>query len=201
MRAFLALGFALVADLFGAFGGFVARISPPEVPGVGLHVGFAVGLASFVSLLIALQLHALASRGSRTSAARAIWLVVGAATGLAFVAVALRYDEEVEARTFLVVDDSTNKAALYMTGDVYTPAAKTYLKTTPDASPVDLILGTHSSDATAVWTRSSLVKVEGQMIRWYQLLVVLLSVSIFCTTECLVMQTVSNGELSRAAGP
>jgi hypothetical protein len=165
--------------LFAAFGGFLANIAPPEVPEIGMHAKFAVGLAYFAALIVLILLRTLPVWVGSSDLLRHVWFIVGAVSGLMFVILALNYDAQLETKTFdhkLQNDSATTR---YIIGDTYTPSAAQYVRTNPVSGPEELLRAGKTDDPTLVWTKQSLIAAEASLIRLYQALVVLLCISLF----------------------
>ncbi len=179
MQGKLSVFVPTVVALFAAFGGFLGNIAPPEVPGIGLHTKFAVGLAYFAALIVLILLRTLPVWGSSSDLLRHLWFIVGAVSGLMFVILALNYDAQLESKTFDHKLQNDTTTMRYIVGDTYTPSATQYVQTYPASGPEELLRAGKTDDPTLVWTKKSLIESEASLIRLYQALVVLLCISLF----------------------
>jgi hypothetical protein len=179
MQGKLSVFVATIVALFAAFGGFLGNIAPPEVPGVGMHAKFAVGLAYFAALIVLMLLRTLPIWGESSNLLRHLWFMVGAVSGLAFVILALNYDAQLETKTFDHKLQNDSATARYIIGDTYTASAAQYVQTNPVSGPEELLRAGKTDDPTLVWTKKSLIASEASLIRLYQTLVVLLCISLF----------------------
>lgn len=170
----------VVGFFLAAFGGFLLKIAPPE----GAGPGFAVGVASFLTLGVLLFISAAASGPSRPS--RAVWLTVA---GIAFVlAAAAAFVYQGAFIDHVRPYPDPGSAELYIFGGDLTPAGAAYMEAHPRASEVDMVLDNGGLRArSALWTVDSIKGVKLRLTGIYVILVVALAVTIFSLTEGILV--------------
>ncbi len=167
----------IVSFLFAAFGGFLANIAPPEEA----SPGFAVGLASFLSLCVLLYIAAI-SKDLPPRKHKRRWLV---AAGIAFagsVGFAAWYSTLLLHHTFRYPSETSPER--YVAGTEMTSAARDYAQANPGRSTTAIVKDFGGLERReSVWTASSIALATQLLTGAYVGLVVCFAATIFCLTE------------------
>jgi hypothetical protein len=176
-QGILAKGVEIVGFLFAAFGGFLTGIAPPETA----DARFAVGLSSFLALILLLIIAALAQPQS-PKRWRNYWL--GAAICLCALATlaAFVYKSYYDTLTFEFPPGSTKVE--HIAGTELMPDAQLYKQRNPGISNAQLLDDFGGLENKGlVWTEESTRKARTHLIGSYVVLVLTLAGSIFALTE------------------
>jgi hypothetical protein len=157
----------------------LTSISPPDMPGGSAVTPFAVGLASFVALVLLLFIQALSSLALPARWGRVFWIGLAGAAALSFMITSVNYFETLEATTFFHMPHNADEPVRYVLGAQYTPRAQRYVAGHPDISPEDLLQAAGKDDPATIWTRRSIAASRGILLKQYQFLVISLSICLF----------------------
>ena len=173
-------GIEAVTFIFAMFGGFLTNIAPPEEA----NSRFAVGLTSFLSLIVLLIITALVKKPlSRKSKRR--WLAVATALFVLSVGSALAYLWNLDRLTFSYPPESAR--AEYVGGTRLTPEALQYRGEHPDVTISGVVADFGGmGNRELVWPPEAIRSAKLILIINYILLVLGLAGSIFCLTEGLL---------------
>jgi hypothetical protein len=197
LQALLAAAVVIVVWLFNAFDGFLVNIAPPRVQEIGGR-GFAIGLASFIALLLLLFAQYLTSFLDRAKWVRLCWAIIGVSSLLAFMAISLKYRERFETMTFPHTPLGGGPPTRMLAGTEYTPQAERLVETISFSSPEDLMQQAGAESPMEIWTRESILRTETSMIRSYQWLIITLCVALFAFGFLLVGGVTSRRERASA---
>ncbi len=178
LKTILAAGISVVVFLFAAFGSFLGDIAPPKVadaPGQN----FALGLASFIALILLLLIQHVIALWPTARVARLIWLVAAAIAGIAFMWIALSYRADYAATTFEHTQIAGKGRNRYLMGDQFTERGRKFDSANVSSGPDDLMTQAGVDDPSVIWTRSSILKAETRLVRQYQLLIIALCIALF----------------------
>lgn len=165
-----------VTFLFAAFGGFLKQIAPPEETGAS----YAVGILSFLSLIVLLIVSALARLGSGRKFRRA-WIVAGAVVFASAIPPSLMYPTALRSYTWTY--PQTNPIRRVRGSDVdFTQDVKDYLNENPGQSSDPQALA-FKFDLNDLWTPESISRASTKLLVLYAWLVLSVSTSIFCLLE------------------
>jgi hypothetical protein len=175
-RSLLTSFIQVVAFLFAAFGGFLERIAPPEQTGAR----YAVGILSFLTLLILLVISALARTVPGAKFRRA-WIITGASAFLLAIPPSFFYPSAIRLYTWAYPPEKPIKRIRGRDSE-FTELVKTYLRDNPGQSsePESLARKFELSD---IWTAESLSSASTRLLVLYGWLVLSLSTAIFCLLE------------------
>jgi 4-amino-4-deoxy-L-arabinose transferase-like glycosyltransferase len=169
---------AAVTLLFGAFGGVLTRIAPPDTTGLAI----AVGLVPFLLLVIFLLISAL-SRQVPTAKGRKMWLLSGIAMAALCLPVVFVYPMVLGRYTYVPRGDAKARR-IHASDEFLTPAARAYVLANPtDASPARLAPNFESDDM--VWERRGMEIAQQRLLGAYAWLVVSLGSAIFCFVQVI----------------
>jgi len=163
----------VVGILFAAFGGFLAGIAPPEAA----DSRFAVGLTSFIALIILMIIAALARGGRRRGwiTTACVFLVVAIAAGFTYWSLTTKY-------TFPY--PSTSRKLEHIAGTTLTGPASAYRDDHPGISNSDLLAkfgGIAKKDL--VWPPESVRAARLRLMTAYVFLVISIATAIFALAE------------------
>ena len=180
---------ASVTLLFGAFGGVLTRIAPPDTTGLAI----AVGIVPFLLLVIFLLVSAL-SRQIPTAKSKRIWLLSGIAMAALCAPAAFEYPTTLGRYTY--VPEGNAKVRKIQAGTEYlTPEAKAYVQSNPeDASPARLVRNFANDDM--VWVKRGMEIAQQRLLGTYAWLVLSLGSAIFC-----FVQVIGSGTGNRTSKP
>jgi hypothetical protein len=168
----------VVAFLFVAFSGFLTNIAPPEA-----DANFAIGISSFIALMILLFAKALSTRLPK----RKFMVAWGGAALIFFVGTIVTgfvYKSHSDQLTFAYPPGNTK--AEYVKGTEMTPRAKEYKERTgrTDAEVVAAFEGLANRDK--VWEPESIRRSRQTLVLTYVVLVLTMASAIFSLTEGLL---------------
>ncbi len=181
----LVKGIEIIGVLFAAFGGFLTGIAPPQAS----DARFAVGLSSFLSLILLFAIAALAKSKHRKA-----WIV---ASGLLFataVAGGFLYWSNSVAYTFEYPPG--NKRLDHIAGVDLTPEAKEYKQHHESISNAQLLAKFGGlENISRVWSAESIRQARTKLITSYLILVLAIASSIFALTEGALGSDTGSGKL------
>lgn len=178
LKTSLAAAVAVVVFVFAAFGSFLVEIAPPKVaeaPGQS----FALGLASFIALILLLLIQHIIALWPAARLARLIWLVAAAVAGITFMWIALSYRADYAATTFEHTKMTGGEPRRYLMGDEFTERGRRFDSANVNSGPDDLMTQAGVDDPNVIWTRSSILNAETRLVRQYQLLIIALCIALF----------------------
>ena len=179
-KDFLIYGIQVVTCLFGAFGGFLIKVAPPDQT----NVKAIVGTTEFLALIILLIIKAV----SRTSASKnqnKRWLSVGILFFVFAIAIVVAY---IPLATRTLYEFPPGASDLYVVGDL-TPKATAYMARHPELFP-DLkqkdqwwVNLQNAFDYREIFTAGSIHSAGLKLSCLYALLILALTTSVFCLLE------------------
>lgn len=175
-REVLTKAVEVIGFLFVAFGGFLANFAPPE----GDDAAYAVGITSFLGLIILLFASALA-KNLPSRKYKKIWLIAAGVFFVAAVVSSILYKQNLTQLTFAYPPDAVK--AEYIKGTELTPEAKDYQDKTKksDSSLVAAFGGPTKREQ--VWVGESIKHARLVLTINYSILVLSLASAIFSLTE------------------
>ena len=169
----LTKGIELVAVLFVAFGGFLAGIAPPQAA----DAKFAVGISSFLALIILFIVAALSKKKYRR-----VWIVAATCLFVISLVAAYYYKETYDALTFEYPPGSTKVE--HIAGTELTPSAKEYKQQHEGISNAQLLAKFGGlQNKGKVWSEASGNSARRELIGGYVTLVLAIAAAIFALTE------------------
>jgi hypothetical protein len=174
-KKFLTSSIQVVTFLFCSFSGFLKRIAPPDQTGVS----YAVGILSFLVLVVLLIVSAVGRQGS-AGTYRIWWIVAGVIFFVSALPAVFFYPRTLTLYTYLPFDrpDIRHIAA---SEEYFTPSVKTYISEHPgEASPAQLERNFNYDD---IWTSEGIARSERMLLAMYAWLVLTLASAIFCLLE------------------
>ena len=169
----LVKGIEIIGVLFAAFGGFLAGIAPPQAA----DARFAVGLSSFLALIILFIIAALSGKKYLRA-----WIIAGACLLVLAVGAAYYYKTAYDSLTFEYPPG--NKEVEHIAGTELTRAAKTYKQQHEGISNSELLAQYGGlQNKGKVWTEDSINSARTKLISSYVVLVLALASAIFALTE------------------
>jgi ABC-type transport system involved in multi-copper enzyme maturation permease subunit len=176
-------GVKIVTFLFAMFGGFLTVIAPPEEA----NSRFAVGLSSFLALVVLLLISALIKK-PRTLKSRKKWLTVAVTFFAMAVITALVYWWNLNSLTFPYPPES--KKAEYVAGTKLTPDAQKYKDENPGKTISSIVADYGGMEnRELVWSPGAIRNASMILLINYIALVLSLAATIFCLTEGLLSST------------
>ena len=172
-RRILSKGIEVVGVLFAAFGGFLAGIAPPQ----SADARFAVGISSFLALIILFTIAALSNKKYRTR-----WIISAVCLFVVAAGAAYYYKGIYDALTFEYPPG--NRKAEHIAGTELTPIASNYKQQHPDLSNSQLLAKFGGLQYKGkVWTEESVNSARRKLITSYVVLVLAIAAAIFALTE------------------
>lgn len=177
---YLTKGLEFVAAVSAAFGGFLFNIAPPDETGVK----FAVGISSFLMLLVFLFITALTQRQPKPEN-RKYWYITAAVAAVLFIASAFTYRYNFERLTFLFPPDDEDQIR-YVNGTELTQQGEAERNKAPNSNRAELLdkFGEHRRQA--VWTQTSIDKAHTMLVVNYVVVVLTITLSLLCLIEGLL---------------
>jgi hypothetical protein len=177
----LVRGIEIIGVLFAAFGGFLVGIAPPQAA----DARFAVGLSSFLALIILFIISALSKRKYKEW-----WLIGAGVLSIVIIFAAYYYKTNYDALTFEYPPGSTQVE--HITGTELTQEAKEYKQENPGISNSQLLFDFGGlQNKGKVWQEDSIRTARTKLIGSYVLLVLAIASAIFALTEGVLAQTSS----------
>jgi len=179
-QTILKRGIEAVTFLFAIFGGFLTNIAPPEEA----NSRFAIGISSFLALIVLMLITALVKKPLKAKAKRR-WLVVAVVLFAVSLGSALFYVWNLDKLTFAYPPESTK--AEYVGGTTLTPDAQSY-KNEHQAKTISEIVADFGGmeNRELVWPPEAVRSAKLILMINYILLVLSLAGCIFCFTESLL---------------
>jgi hypothetical protein len=176
MKNLLTKFIQIVVFLFAAFGGFLGNAAPPAQT----NPKFAVGLASFLTLIILLIISAV-GKNSWTVKARNKWLVAGVGFFVLAAVTGVLYPRTLDKLTYVYPPPPDEPVAWHVNGWEYTETAKDFIKQNPgNWTPGTLELQLPYED---IWTADSVSNAKLLLLLNYIGLVLSIASAIFCLLE------------------
>ena len=177
-QKYITSAFEIVTTLTTGFGGFLVAIAPPEEA----DAKFAVGISSFLSLVIFLFIAAIAKRKASLRHWK-YWLGISGLFLLTFAISIYIYRNNFAHLTFLFPPDDIEQVRL-INGTEYTPKAVQILKENPDLTFAELLdkLG-GENQRHKIWTQESIENATNVLLYNYIIMILSLTISVFCITE------------------
>jgi hypothetical protein len=170
----------VVVFLFSAYGGFLKRIAPPDETGTS----YAVGVLSFLVLIVLLIVSAAARRAPGTKYRKA-WLTAGIVCFAIAIPSALLYPKVLDKYTYSYPPEKPTEFRIKGDDTALTQDAKEWIQENPrDASPGTLARKLPKDD---IWTPTSIEHSRSVLLGAYALLVLSLATAIFCLLEASVI--------------
>jgi len=181
----------VVGVLFAAFGGFLAKIAPPDET----HPAIAVGLASFLTLGVMLFVSALAKHARRRH--KALWLSTGV-VALAFGGgLGLAYHGSLLLRTFPYSEPTSDSS--YIAGTELAPEGQLYVTNHPSEGTTEMVRNFGGVNQRArIWTEPSMAQSRRVLTAMYVALVVCFAIAIFSLSEGALGNPVREGAVREA---
>lgn len=165
-----------IGFLFAAFGGFLTDIAPPAQT----NPKFAVGLSSFLALMTLLAVSAI-GKTSPAGQFRKRWIIAGVICFALAVTAGLIYPWMLNRLTYPYPPPPDAPEARHVNGWILTDTATDFIKRNPGTySPGQLELKLPYEE---IWTADSVAKAEVLLLLSYLVLVLSISVGIFCLLE------------------
>jgi hypothetical protein len=178
----LRYGVELTAFTLSVFGGFLKQIAPPEEAGAA----FAVGLASFISLIVLLFVVVI-SKGKSEKRRRSLWLRVALPLFTIALISAFVYKRNTEQLTFRYPPPNGDR---YVAGTQLTPEGQRYWDSLQDMSQVVLKFGL--VNRSLIWTPESILRARMLLTINYIVVVVSLTGTVFALSEGALAKRSSN---------
>jgi hypothetical protein len=165
----------VVGFLFVAFSGFLTNIAPPES-----DADFAIGLSSFLALIVLLAAKALSTSVAREKYLKA-WFAVAFLCFIVAAVGGVWYRNNLETLTFPFPPG--NARAEYVKGSEMTPLARDYQARTGRTDAEVLAAFEGLANREKVWTAESIRRSRQLLTVTYVVFVVSLAGAIFALTE------------------
>jgi hypothetical protein len=173
-------GVKIVTSLFALFGGFLTFIAPPEES----NSRFAVGLASFLALLVLLLISALV-RKPLTERSRRRWVTAAIIFFALALGTSLAYWWNLDRLTFAYPPESTR--AEYVAGTRLAPDAQKYMNENPGKTVSNIVADFGGlENRELVWPPDALRTAKLLLLVNYIALVLSMAAAIFCLTESVL---------------
>lgn len=181
-----------VTALFAMFGGFLTFVAPPEEA----NSRFAVGLSSFVAVLVLLVVSALVKKRP-TARAKRIWLIVAVSFAVLGLGSALAYWWNLNRLTFAWPPENTK--AEFVGGTRLTSDAQQYKNENPEKTISTVVADYGGMEARElVWPPEAMRLARMILIVNYIGMVLFLTAAIFSLSEGLLSQAGANtGNIAR----
>lgn len=190
-RNVLVKGIEIVGILFAAFGGFLAGIAPPQAA----DAKFAVGISSFLALIILLTIAILSKKKYQKA-----WIIAAVALFIAAIGAAYHYKTNYDTLTFEYPPGSTRVE--HIAGTELTPRAKDYKLKNGGISNAQLIAKFGGLENKGkVWTEESVNSARTKLITSYVVLVLTIIAAVFALTEGALSWSMMNKRGSRKIPP
>jgi hypothetical protein len=180
----------IVTLLLGLFGGVLTRIAPPDTAGLSI----AVGLVSFLLLLVCLLLSALSQQVSSTKSKK-IWLVAGILLAILSVPAIFVYLTTFDRYTYVPQGNGQTRR-IHASDEFLTPEAKSYLEANPEDRPPERLSRNFESD-DMIWQKPGMEIAQQRLLACYAWLVISLCAAIFCFIQIIDNQ-VSNSSNTKS---
>ena len=172
-RNVLSKAIGVIVVLFAAFGGFLSGIAPPEEA----DAKFAVGLSSFLALIILLAIAALAKKKHSRE-----WIIAACVLFVIAVPSAFLYWSNSVDYTFEYPPGSGR--ADHVAGDQLTPEARAYKGIHTGLSNAQLLARFGGlENMQKVWLPESIRTARTKLIGCYLLMVLMIASALFALTE------------------
>jgi len=190
-RNLLVKGIELVGVLFAAFGGFLVGVAPPQAA----DAKFAVGISSFLCLIILFTIASLSKMGPRKA-----WVITAVCLFVIAVVGAYYYKVTRDSLTFEYPPGNAN--AEYVAGTELTPLAQAQKGLHPGISNSQLLAGFGGlQNRGKVWPDSSVNRARTKLVASYMVLVIALASSIFALSEGALVKVPSRKYAPKGNAP
>lgn len=184
---YLIKGIEIIGILFAAFGGFLVGVAPPQEA----DARFAVGLSSFLALIILFIISA-----SSNKEYRKWWLISGIVLVFVILFAAYNYKSNYDALAFEYPPG--NSQVRYVAGTELTQDAKTYKSEHPGLSNSQLLAKFGGlQNKGRVWVEESISSARTKLISSYLFLVLTIAGAIFALTEGVLVQTHKSAKVNK----
>ena len=164
----------VVGVLFAAFGGFLVGVAPPQAA----DSRFAVGLSSFITLVILLLIASLSRKKHRR-----IWILTAVFALILAAGTAYYYKSSYDELVFEYPPIGEPKRK-YVAGTTLTPEGEKLKRENPGISTAKLVSGVGGWDLRGkLWPEASLNAARRKLVFSYVVLVIAFATSIFALTE------------------
>jgi hypothetical protein len=173
-------GIQIVVALFGAFGGFLNRVAPPDEANARL----AIGVSQFAALGILLLVSAMSS-GRRSASSRRRWMIAGVVSLLTMIVSGGIYTWYLDKLTFPYPPPPSAIETYRIAGTILTEQAETYrseFRRSYGRNPTSGELALNLPH-DQIWTRQSVARSTMMLSGSYLMLVLSLSTAVFCLVE------------------
>jgi hypothetical protein len=161
--------------LFAMFGGFLEKVAPPEEA----NASFALGLGSFMTLVVLLAISVLARR--RFSARRrSVWIAVAGVLAVVALAAGLLYQRQLGRLTFFYPPQGAEAERL-VRGTRYTPSAQRLAD--QGVEPGRILASFGPENFSRVWPQEAVEDAKTILTVNYLLLVLSLAGAVFALVE------------------
>jgi hypothetical protein len=184
MKVVLKYAIEIVIFVFGLFGGFLFKITPPQDEALG----FTLGISQMLTLLLLLAIAVLTSRrfvADRNKTIKA-WVFFAVLSLAAFIVVAFLYKRDLEKHSFRLpygnvvirTDQLTKDAADWCAEHKFSSAEECLQKIVQKRFTLEDITEYHR-----LWDEPSVLKARSKLYRGYILLVAFFCISLFSLVE------------------
>jgi hypothetical protein len=174
----LKIGIDVVAAVFGAFGGLLGAIAPPDQGGPAFTVGIAQGISVLVFLVVAAFI-----RGRVPSK---VWLVIAVVFALVFVGSVYHYSNDWHQLTFVHPQTNSRYVCGSMELTQLTPEARAAIAANPNLDCAELVGGFGGIDYIHdVWPADVLEVTRRRLLLGYLVSVCSFSFAVFCLVELI----------------
>lgn len=168
----------LITFLFACFSGFLTSVAPPE----DAEAKFAVGLSSFLALIVLLFISVLAKHLMQNKR-RKIWLIATVFLFLLAAFSAFYYKAKLDQLTFPFPPEAAAQTG-YVGGTEFTTVALQYKQTHPGKTVAEIVADFGGlSNRTLVWPVEAINQAKLLLLVSYTLLVVSLAGALFGLAE------------------
>ena len=166
----------VVVFLFLAFGGFLAKVAPPDEA----QTSYYVGILSFLVLITLMIVSAVARRAPGPKYRRA-WIIAGVVCFVLAIASALLYPRMLDKYTYRYPPERPTQVRVKGSDNDLTEVAREWARENPlESSPAVLARKLPEDD---IWTRDSIEHAKTILLVSYGSMVLSLATAIFCLIE------------------
>lgn len=173
-KKLLASFIEVITFLLAAFGGFLKKIAPPDQVGAA----YAVGMMSFLMLIVLLTISAIARQASAKLALRR-WVGAGVLLFVVALPACFLYPYMLSHYTYPQRTE-LSKRRISAPDEYLTADARRYRSAQPNATSDDLDRNLPDGD---VWTQTGVERTASRLLAAYAWLVLSLSGAVFCLLE------------------
>jgi len=166
----------VVTFVSSAFGGFLTRIAPPDQTGAS----YAVGIVSFLLLIVLLIVSAVGRRTTRKSKFK-LWVIAGVCCLAMAIPAAFLYAAELDRYTYWYPPEKPVARHVQAPAADLTDLAKDYVGRNPgDSSAAELERNLPSDQ---IWHKEAVARANRILLVTYLWLVLTLATAVFCLIE------------------